>query len=94
MSEIMLVLLAAPPLARNALFGSAAIGRPFYCKERSANQIDALVATVVCRNKVAHAGNANIDRCYIYDTDENVITKYWVNQKIQKCWQWDTAFFR
>jgi len=68
MSEIMLVLPAARPFARR-FSGSADIGRPFYCKERSASQIDAQVAAFVCRYEAAQLGDAAIDRCYIYDTD-------------------------
>ncbi|HBB86093.1 MAG TPA: hypothetical protein DC047_00585 [Blastocatellia bacterium] len=89
----MLVLLAAPPLARNAFLVKPPLADFIYCKERSANQIDAPVATFVCRNKVPYPGNADIDRCYIYDTDENVITKYWVDQKIQGCCRQAQGFF-
>jgi hypothetical protein len=79
-----MVLLAAPPPARNALLVQPPLADLIYCKERSANQIDASVATFVCRNKVAFVGNADIDRCYIYDTDENVLTKNLVDRKIEE----------
>jgi hypothetical protein len=79
----MLVLLAAPLLARNAFSVQPPLADSIHCKERSVNQIDAPVATFVCRNISAGAGNPDIDRCYIYDTAENVITKYWVDLKIE-----------
>jgi len=90
----MLVLLAAPPLARNAFLVQPPLADSIHCKERSANQIDALADIFVCRNKVAYPGNAGIDRCYIYDTDENVITKYWVDQKIEGGFRRTNVFFR
>jgi hypothetical protein len=93
-SEIIVVLLAAPRLARNAFSVEPPLAGFIYCKERSANQIDAPADTFVCRNKVAYPGNAGIDRCYIYDTDENVITKYWVDQKIEGRCRLTDAFFR
>jgi hypothetical protein len=89
----MLVLLAAPPLARNAFLLKPPLADFIYCKERSANQIDASVATFVCRNKVTYSGNADIDRCYIYDTGENVITKYgWIRKSRDGCRQAEVFF--
>jgi hypothetical protein len=76
----MLVLLAAPPRVCNALLIQPPLADIIYCKERSAIQIDASVTIFVCLNKVNLPGNPDIDRCYIYDTAENVITKYWVDQ--------------
>jgi len=90
----MLVLLAAPPVARNAFLVQPPSADSIHCKERSVNQIDAPVTTFVCRNIMADAGNPDIDRCYIYDTAENVITKYWVDQKIEGCLRRSAAFFR
>jgi len=90
----MLVLLAAPPVVRNAFLVQPPLADSIHCKERSVNQIDAPVATLVCRNIMADAGNPDIDRCYIYDTAENVITKYWVDQKIEGCFWWAAALFR
>jgi len=93
-SEIIVDLLAAPRLAGNAFSVEPPLAGLIYCKERSANQIDAPIETFVRRNKVAYPGNAGIDRCYIYDTDENVITKYWVDQKSGGCFRRPNVFFR
>jgi hypothetical protein len=90
----MLVLLAAPPLARNAFLVKPPLADFIYCKERAANQIDAPVATFVRRNKVTYPGNADTDRCYIYDTDEKVITKYCVDRKKEGCCRQTEVFFR